>query len=143
MLLQRECRWMEAFHLVAIFAPVKVRSAGELLRVCIFMAIQTRLRRGVIIGVETGRNMALRAGHSLVLAGERVLSRLMAALGKCRGLPSCIEVTGAAFAVIGTAYELPLMLVLVAVHALVVLDRLLEIGVLVARVARQSFVLAA
>ena len=141
MLFQRESRGVEAFDFVAVFATIKVRGAHELLRVRIFVAIGTCLRCRVIVCIETGSSMALGTLQTLVLARQRVLGRLMAGFGESCGLPTCIRMTGAAFAVIGAAHELPLVLVLMAIHALLVLDRLLEIGVHVTLVARQTFML--
>lgn len=51
MLLQRKCRRMEAFHLMAIFAAVEVRRTGELSGMRILVAIQARLRCRVVIRI--------------------------------------------------------------------------------------------
>ena len=142
MLLQREGRRVEALHLVAVFATVEVRSARELLRVRILVAIGTGLKCRVVVGSETRRGMALGTLQTLMPAGKRVLGRLMAGLGEGCGFPPRICMTGGAFTAIGAADKLPPVLVLVAVHALFVLDRLLEIGVQVALVARQTIVFA-
>ncbi len=141
-LFQGECRGVESFHLVAVFAPVKVRGARKLLRVRVFMTIGARLKRRVIVGIKTGGNMALGTVQGPMLACERVLGRLMAGDGERCGFPARIGMAGATFTVICAGHKLPLVLVFVAVHALFVFDRLLEIGLHMALVAGQALVFA-
>lgn len=62
-----------------------------------------------------------------MLSGQRILRHLVIGFCKRGRLPSGNCVTRPAFAVIGAADELPLVLIHVAVHALLVLDRILEI----------------
>ena len=142
MLFQGERGGMEALHFVAVLALVEVRGAAELPGVRVLMAIRAGLERRVIVGIETRRKVALGAGQALVLASERVLGGLMRGFGKRSGLPAGIGMTRPAFAVIGAGYELPFVLILMAIHALVVRDRLLEIGIHVALVAGQPVVLS-
>lgn len=141
-LFQSEGRGMEAFHLMAVFAAVEVRGARELQRMRVLMTIGTPLKRRVIVGIETGRWMALGTFQALMLARQWIFGRLMGGFGKRCGFPTGIRVTSAAFAVIGAAHKLPFVLVLVAVHAFFVLDRLFEVRVFVALVAGQTLVLA-
>lgn len=142
-LLQRECRRVEAFHLVAVFAPLGMRRAGELTAMGILMTILARLERRVIVGIETGCGVAFHASQSLVFPDQRIGRGLMAGLGEGRRLPSRVDVTGSAFTVIGAARKLPLVLVLMAIHAFFMRDRPSEVGILVAPLARQTLVLAA
>ena len=71
--------------------------------------------------------MAPGASHPLMLSGQRIFRHLVIGFRKRGRLPTRDYVTRPAFAVIGAADELPLVLIHMAVDALLVLNRLLEI----------------
>lgn len=139
---QRERGWMEAFHLVTVFAAVIVRRARELAGVWVLVAVQTSLGGRVIVGVEPGGKMALGAGQALVLSEQRILGRLVAGFLEGGRLPAVLRMAGRAFAVVRAAHELALVLVLVTVHALLMRHRRLEIRFFMALLAGEPVVLA-
>ena len=106
------------------------------------MAIETSLVSRMVVGIQASRLVALGACDGLVLPAQRIGRRLVAGLRESGWLPARDCVTGAAFPVIGTVLELALVLVLMAIHALLVGDSSLEIGILVAFHAGQALVLS-
>ena len=139
---QAECRGLETIYGVTILAPAGVRGPCELPPMWVAMTVSARFEGGMIVGVEAGGRVALCARHSSVFGGERKCRGRMPRFRE-RGGPEAIRgVAGAALAVIGAALKLTPVLILVAIHALRMRDRSLEVRVLMALLAGQGGVLA-
>ena len=137
-----ERRGLETIHGVTILAPAGLRGVCELPPMWVAVTLGTRLEGGMIVGVEAGGRVALCARHSGVFGGERKGRRRVPRFRE-RGWPEAIRgVAGAAFAVIGAALKLAPVLILVAIHALRMRDRSLEVRVLMALLTGQGGVLA-
>lgn len=74
---QRECRWPEAVHGMALFALIRPTAAGELSGVRVLVAIQTSSVGHLVARVLAGGDMTLGALHSRMFAHQRILALLM------------------------------------------------------------------
>ena len=115
---------------------------SKLTGVTVGMAIGTALKLDPIQGVLTLGNVALHAFQPHMTALQRVSGRSVIFHGEKGGLPPLHVVAGGALAAVLTLGELPVMSILVAIHALLERDRLLEIAIGVALGATDGSVLA-
>jgi hypothetical protein len=76
-----------------------------------------------------------------MFAGQGVFRRLVIRLRERGGPPPSYNVTRTAFAVVSAADELALVLILMAIYALLVRDRFLEVRILVAFLAGKPLML--
>ena len=129
-------RAMEILYGVAILAAVLIRRRGELLVMCVLMAVPARRELHLVDrGLARGR-VALVASHRHVLSLERILGRGVRLHVEERRLPAIHHVALGAFSLAGPRVELPLVRIIgMAIHAFRKGDLLLEIAGFVALIA--------
>lgn len=127
---------------VALLALVQPRRRRKLSLVLILVAIQALRIRQFVYGLFLRRLVALRAFHLVVRHHQGEPGPRMFGSRVRRRLPALHRVAAFALASIRPFQELPAMLILVAIAAKLVFDRLLEIRGLVARNATYILVLA-
>ena len=113
---------------VALLAAVQVGRRGELSLVLVFVAVPAARELDLVQRVSALGDVTLRALHGGVLGFERVSGRRVLFHAKFRRFESFHGVTRGAFPTISPLDELAFMLVLMAIHALLEGDRLLEIA---------------
>lgn len=139
---QRECRRFVAFEGVALVAGIEVGGSGKLSGMLVAVAICTALEFDFKESVFSLRDVAVRAFHFCVAALQRVGAGRVLFHGKGRRLPSLDGVAVCAFSAAGTLGKLTTVRIgLVAVHALIKGQGLLEISTAVALQAVHGLVL--
>lgn len=114
---QGKGRWPIAFEGVTAVASVEVRRSGKLSGVTIAVAIGAAVELDSVQRVLPFRDVALRALEPRVAALQRIRSGGMFLYGELRRLPSINCVARGALSTIGTLHELPVVRVLMAIHA--------------------------
>lgn len=128
MLRQGEGGWPISIEGVTLLTAIEIRGGCELALVFIRVAVQALGKFHLVECVFSLRDVTLRAGHGRVLG--------LQGIGACRvllhpelcGLEAVYGMAGSTFAAVGSLDELPLMFVLVAVHAALEGERFLEIS---------------
>ena len=138
---ESEQRWLEAIHIVTVFAPVRVWRPRELPSVGIFVTIQAHPVLRVIVRLPARRRVAFGACDQGMLACERISRRTVIRLGERGWPPSGICVTHTAVTAVRPVDKLSLVLILMAIHALAMRNGGLEIRIFVTLQARHTLVL--
>lgn len=139
---QGERRRLEIFHRVALLALIEPWCGCKLCLVFVAMAFQAAVEFDLVKRVFPFGDVALRAFHFCVFAGQRILRRRMRLHVKFRRLPSVDVVAGRALAGVRALYELAVVRVLVAIRAFREKEGFFEITVGVAGSARHCLVLS-
>ena len=129
---QPERGGLVAVERVTLLAPVQIRRGRELPLVLVFVAVEAATELDLVKRLFAVRDVALRALQGGVLALQGIgRSRMLLQTERCR-LESFHGVTGGAFLAAHAFCELSLVLIVVAIHALLKSERLLEIALAVA-----------
>lgn len=140
---KREGRGFVTVDRVAAFARVEVRRSSKLAGVLVSMTVSAMLEFQLEDGVDSARDVALVASHFRVRSCQGIRGLRMICCREGRRFPSFHRMTGRALAAIRPGCELTLMRIgLVAVHAFLEGDRLLEVATSVALNATNRRVLA-
>ncbi len=132
---ERELCWLEALQVVAGFAAILMRGTRKLTLVNVFVTILALCLRDLkerLFTLQTSRHVAFVAGNLHVSPFQRVFCGRVIFDGKCGRLEAIHRVTLGAFTAAGTTEELPLVRVLMAVHAFRKRYRRLEVPMRVA-----------
>lgn len=117
---QRKARRLETLQIVTRFATVLVGEIRKLALVNILMTVLTHCLRDFKKSVFTLRTLwhvTLVASDGQMAAFKRVFCRCMILDGKSRRLPPIYGMACGAFTAIGASPKLPLVRILVTVHA--------------------------
>jgi len=120
-------RRLESLHDVAAFALTVVGRLGELPTMHVLVAVGAFRELNLVARLFSRRYVALVARHGRMPANQRICRERMLLHAEKRRLPSVHGVTSCAFALVLALGELPVVFILVAVHAPRKCDRLLEI----------------
>jgi hypothetical protein len=129
MLCQREFGGTESLHCMAVLATILPRRGRELAAVFVHVAIKAARECDIELGGRARRLVTLRAFHLGMFAQQRIFRCGVLLHSVRRGLETLDGVTGSALHSAGALAKLALVRIgLVAIHALRVRDRLLEIA---------------
>lgn len=113
---------------VALLTAVQIRRRCELSLVFVFVAVEATGKLDLIKRFFPFGDMALRTGHAGVFGLERVSRGRVLFDPELCGLESFHGVAGRALSTVGTLEELAAVLIVVAIHAALESQRLLEIA---------------
>ena len=122
-------RWNKTVQVMALFAAVQIRRAGELGIVIVLVAIRALREFDLVQRLPALGNMTFATLERCVLARERIGRLLMRLRVKQRWLPAVDGVAGSTFAAVGPIGELAGVRVFVAIGALGKFQGPLEIAV--------------
>ncbi len=141
---QGKCGWLKPQQAMAAFAAIRIRRGGKLRSVRILVTIETTLKFDFVERALPSRDVALRTGYGGMLPFQRISGRRVLPHSEGGGFEGIHGVAGGAFTAVGPRGELfPVGTGLVAVHALLKTERLIEIAAAVALHTFDGGVLAA
>jgi len=106
MTLEAEIGRNEAFHRMAVFAAVLVRSGGKLVFVNVFVAVQARRKLDAVLRRFSGRSVTFVAGHGCVFSQQRIGALGVSGNRKGGGLPTFHFVAARTFTLVRAVKEL-------------------------------------
>ena len=115
---QRKRGWPVALQVVAVLAPVQVRSVRKLPLVLVLVTVHTLLEFHPVDGLFPFRDMTSGALHGRMLALQGISASGVFLNPECRRLEPFYRVTGRALSFVRALDELTVVFVFVAVHAL-------------------------
>lgn len=126
---QRKSRWPVSVQRVALLALIQVGCGGKLASMPVAVTVRAELELDLVESVFSLRSMTLHALQARVSGLQRVGGGRMFLDPELRRFPSVHGVTGRALASVGPLRELSSVRIgLVAIHALIEGDRLLEVA---------------
>lgn len=124
----REKRALKALHVVAVFAAIVVRRAGELSVMHVLVAAGAICELHLVNGVLSGGDVALRAFNRGMFSFKRIARGLVLFDAEQGRFPTLHFVALRALAFRGAVRELPVVRILVAIGAIREGQRLLELA---------------
>lgn len=139
---QAECRGLVAVESVTLLAAVQVRCSCKLRLVLVLVAVEAAVKLNFVERLFSVRNVALRALKRRMFALQRIRRGLVLFQSEFCRLESIHRMTTSTLGASCASCKLPLVIILMAIHALLKGKRLFEICLAVAGNALHLLVLS-